>query len=226
MKYENITQAKFIDRPNRFIANIEIRGKPEICHVKNTGRCKELLISGAKIYVQESGSKTRKTKYDLISVEKNGKLVNIDSQAPNKVFAEWIRQGNLFCKEAVIKTEAKHASSRFDFYIEDKGNKSFIETKGATLEKDGIAMFPDAPTLRGVKHIQDLVGAVNEGYLAYMVFIIQMEPVFRFTPNKETHPEFADALRAAKNAGVEILAFDCIVSADAIKAKGPIEVVL
>lgn len=177
MEYKNIKQAKFLLRPNRFIANIEIGGKIEICHVKNTGRCKELLIPNAPILVRESDNNNRKTKYDLISVYKGKRLVNIDSQAPNKVFHEWMLDNNLFGEITLIKPEYKYNNSRFDFYIETAAKKIFIEVKGVTLEENGIALFPDAPTERGIRHITELCQSIRMGYEAYMVFIIQMKDV-------------------------------------------------
>lgn len=212
MEYRNIKKGIFISRPNRFIANIEIYGKVEVCHVKNTGRCKELLIPNATVFVQEIDNPKRKTKYDLISVLKEGKLINIDSQAPNKVFNEWVIK-NKFIKESFfIKPEVMYANSRFDFYIESNKRKIFVEVKGVTLEENGIALFPDAPTERGLKHIVELCKSLNDGYEAYIVFIIQMTNVLYFTPNSRMQKDFADALLEAKKQGVKIIALDCIVT--------------
>ena len=216
MKYKNIKPAKFLSRPNRFIANIEIDGKTEICHVKNTGRCKELLVPNASIFVEEVNSDTRKTKYDLISVYKGEKLVNIDSQVPNKVFYDWVKSGNLFEKVTLIKPEYIYKNSRFDFYIETEGAKSLVEVKGVTLEQNGIALFPDAPTERGLKHIRELCESMEEGYDAYIVFIIQMKDVLYFTPNIKTHRAFAEALIKAEEKGVKIIALDSYVTKDSI----------
>ena len=202
MKYENIIKARFISRPNRFIAEVEIDGNIEIAHVKNTGRCKELLMEGTTVYVQKSDNPARKTKYDLITVVKNGMLINMDSQAPNKVFGEWVSQGNFAADVDLIKPECKYGNSRFDFYIEAGGRKIFAEIKGVTLEEEGIVMFPDAPTERGVKHIKELCECVKNGYEGYIFFIIQMEQCKYFTPNKATHPEFAEALKKASECGV------------------------
>lgn len=218
MKYNNITKGIFISRPNRFIANVSINGKEEICHVKNTGRCKELLKNGACVYLQKADSSERKTKYDLITVKKEDRLVNIDSQAPNKIFYEWVKHSGFFGEPKLIKPEHKYQNSRFDFYLETEDRKIFIEVKGVTLENDGIVMFPDAPTERGVKHLKELCHAVKNGYEAYIFFIIQLSDVKYFTPNKITHPEFAEALVLAEKQGVKIKCFDCIVSENEIVA--------
>lgn len=224
MKYDNIYQAKFISRPNRFIAEVEINGKREIAHVKNTGRCKELLTEGAKVYVQYLDNPTRKTKYDLISVLKGKELINMDSQAPNKVFAKWVNDGNFIKDISLIKPECKYNNSRFDFYIESNERRIFAEIKGVTLEEDGVVMFPDAPTERGLKHIKELAECVKEGYEAYVFFIIQMENCKYFTPNRRTHKEFADALIFAKNNGVNIQALNCIVTPSKLKIDRNIQV--
>ncbi|MDD3765659.1 MAG: DNA/RNA nuclease SfsA [Eubacteriales bacterium] len=224
MIYENILAAKFLSRPNRFVANIEIDGEKHVCHVKNTGRCRELLIPGADIFVQKSENPARKTKFDLISVYKGERLVNIDSQIPNKVFEEWIRDGNLYNSISSIRPECKYGSSRFDFYIEADGKQTYVEVKGVTLELGKVAMFPDAPTERGVKHINELKNAVSEGYSALIVFIIQMENVKYFTPNVKTHKAFADALKDAYMHGVKVLALDCQVTANSIVALNEVEV--
>lgn len=218
MRYNNIKAAKFIDRPNRFIANIEIDGKREVCHVKNTGRCRELLTGNAAIFVQEFNNSVRKTKYDLISVYKGERLINMDSQAPNKVFLEWVQKGRLFENIKLIKPECKYNSSRFDFYIESEGRKIFVEVKGVTLEENNVVMFPDAPTERGLKHVNELIRCLDEGYEAYVVFVIQMSGVSYFTPNNITQREFGDALKRAEKKGVNILAVDCRVTEDTIEA--------
>lgn len=224
MEYENIQKAKFIDRPNRFIANIEINDKDEICHVKNTGRCKELLIENSTVYVQEFNSSKRKTKFDLISVFKGDRLINIDSQAPNKIFHEWALHSGFFNDILFIKPEYTYKNSRLDFYIETLKKKILVEVKGVTLENQNVAMFPDAPTLRGVKHINDLITSIDEGYEAYIFFITQMKGVVCFTPNNEMHKDFGDALAIAKEKGVNVLALDSIVTKDSIKADEFIEV--
>lgn len=224
MIYNNIKKAKFINRPNRFIANIEIDGKNEICHVKNTGRCKELLTDNSSVFVEEFDSSTRKTKYDLISVYKGERLINMDSQVPNKVFHEWVKNSGLFENITMIKPEYKYGNSRFDFYIETIDKKIFVEVKGVTLEEDGVAMFPDAPTLRGLKHINELINSVDDGFEAYVVFIIQMKDIKYFTPNNKTHRDFGEALVLAKSKGVNILALECEVTENSIEARNFVEV--
>ena len=226
MKYENIIKARFISRPNRFIAEVEIDGNIEIAHVKNTGRCKELLTEGTTVYVQKSDNPARKTKYDLITVVKNGMLINMDSQAPNKVFGEWVSQGNFAADVDLIKPECKYGNSRFDFYIEAGGRKIFAEIKGVTLEEAGIVMFPDAPTERGIKHIKELCECVKNGYEGYIFFIIQMEQCKYFTPNKATHPEFAEALKKARECGVNIKAMNCNVTKDELIILKEVEIKL
>lgn len=217
MKYENVIPAIFLSRPNRFIAEIEIDGKKELCHVKNTGRCRELLTEGARIFVQKSDNPERKTKFDLIVSQKNGMLINMDSQAPNKVFHEWMNEGNFFKNIKYIKPECKFGNSRFDFYLETDEKKIFAEIKGVTLEENGIAMFPDAPTERGLKHINELTDAVRLGYESYIFFIIQMEKCRFFVPNRKTHPEFADTLKSAGKSGVKVKALSCFVSPDELR---------
>ena len=217
MLYKKIVKGRFIERPNRFIARVDINGTMETIHVKNTGRCRELLVKDAVVYLSESDNPERKTKYDLIAVEKKreGKpslLINMDSQAPNAVAEKWLKSGALFSENAVIKREVKYGNSRFDFGITDGDEKAFLEVKGVTLEYDGTAMFPDAPTERGVKHINELIECVNKGYKAYILFVIQMKEINRFKPNEATHKEFAEALRKASKSGVTILAVDTIVT--------------
>ena len=224
MRYKYIKKAKFLSRPNRFIAHIEIDGKQEICHVKNTGRCKELLIPDARVFVQEINGDNRKTKYDLIGVYKGERLINIDSQVPNKVFHEWVMGNNFFKNIKLIRPECKYKSSRLDFYIETDLRKIFVEVKGVTLEINGVALFPDAPTERGIKHINDLCYAIDEGFEAYLVFIIQMKDVLYFAPNNETHQAFGEALINAEKHGVKIIALDCEVAADYIAARDFVEV--
>ena len=223
MKYNNISKGIFINRPNRFIANVNIDGKTEAVHVKNTGRCKELLVEGCTVYLNKSTNPLRKTAYDLIAVEKyrEGKLpllINMDSQIPNDVAVEFLRQSSLFSKTAVIKREVTFNSSRFDIYVEDGKDKAFVEVKGVTLENDGVAMFPDAPTVRGVKHIRELIDAKMMGYRAIVLFVIQMKDVACFKPNAQTHPEFAEILNKANKSGVEIYSIDCIVTKESIVA--------
>ena len=230
MKYERISMALFLERPNRFIAYAELNGKKETIHVKNTGRCAELLRPGAVIYVQESDNPERKTKWDLIAVEKEtgrGKrLINMDSQIPNRVVQEWIEAGNLFPDVSLVRPETTYGNSRFDLYVEAGDRKIFIEVKGVTLEEDGVCRFPDAPSDRAVKHLEELIRAKKEGYETYVFFVIQMKGVSYFTPNTDTHPAFAEALRRAKEAGVEILAYDCNVTPDSIVVSEPVDAVL
>jgi len=216
MKYNNILKGIFIDRPNRFIANVKIDGKIEVVHVKNTGRCKELLIPGTTVYVDKSDNPDRKTEFDLIAVCKGIELYNIDSQAPNRVFAEWVLNSDYFGDIDILKPECKYGDSRFDFYIEGNNRKIFVEVKGVTLEEDGVLMFPDAPTERGVKHLKELCKCIDDGFEAYIVFVIQTEKVKHFTPNKRTHPEFAEVLKMAEEKGVNILALNCNVTEDSL----------
>ncbi|MGI6412395.1 MAG: DNA/RNA nuclease SfsA [Syntrophomonadaceae bacterium] len=224
MKYKNIKQAKFLSRPNRFIAHIEIDGCSEICHVKNTGRCQELLIPNADIVIQEVNHPKRKTKYDLIAVYKGQRLVNIDSQVPNKVFHEWLTQSEVFPDIKLVIPEFKYGSSRLDFYLESDLRKILVEVKGVTLEEKGAALFPDAPTERGIKHLSALCHWLEQGYEAYLFFIIQMKDVRYFAPNHKTHPAFAQALKSAREQGVRIMALDCEVAADSITARRWVEV--
>lgn len=224
MLYQEIISGRFIKRPNRFIAHVEVEGNIEICHVKNTGRCRELLIPGATVYLEKSHNPARKTKYSLIGVEKGNRLINMDSQAPNKVVYEWLKAGNLTPNATLIKPETKYKNSRFDFYIETEKEKIFMEVKGVTLEENGIVRFPDAPTERGLKHIEELKQAVKEGFEAYVFFVIQMKGVKYFTPNYETHKAFGDALTKAQEAGVHILAYDCEVTNDSLKIGEEVEV--
>jgi sugar fermentation stimulation protein A len=224
MIYPNIKRAVFLDRPNRFIANIEIDGRNEVCHVKNTGRCRELLTPRADVLVQEFDTSNRKTKYDLIAAWKGDRLINMDATAPNKVFAEWAPSGGLFKNITLIKPEHGFGSSRFDFYIEADNRRAFIEVKGVTLEENGVARFPDAPTERGVKHLHELTACVEAGFDAYIVFIIQMKGIHYMEPNWATHPAFGGALRSAKRGGVCIFALDCRVTGDSILASDFVDV--
>ena len=226
MKYDNILKGKFISRPNRFIAHIEINGKVEICHVKNTGRCKELLIPNATVFVQENNNPKRKTKFSLISVIKEKRIINMDSQVPNRIVHEWLLKGNLLKDITLIKPETKYNNSRFDFYIETKNKKAFIEVKGVTLENQGIVKFPDAPTERGLKHVKELCDCKKEGYDAYIIFVVQMKNVLHFEPNVETHKEFAEALKEAQKQGVNIIAVDCDVKEDSINIIDYVKVIL
>ena len=212
MQYGKILPARFLSRPNRFVARVEAEGEELVCHVKNTGRCWELLVPGATVWLEESPNPSRKTKFDLIAVEKGDRLINMDAQAPNKVFGEWAAAGGFREGLTLLRPETTYGSSRFDFYWESSKSRGFVEVKGATLEEDGVVRFPDAPTLRGVKHLDELVKAHKAGYEAAVCFVIQMENVRWFAPNDVTHPEFGQALRRAAQAGVEILAMDCAVT--------------
>lgn len=222
MKYRNIVKGTFVSRPNRFIAHIIIDGKEEICHVKNTGRCKELLTPGAEVFCEKSENPNRKTAFDLIAVYKGKRLINMDSQAPNDVAEEYLSE--LFPNASLIKREQVYEDSRFDFYIENNGRKIFVEVKGVTLEKDGVVLFPDAPTQRGLKHLKGLQKWVSEGNDGIVLFIVQMSDTKYFTPNKETHPEFALQLEEAKNQGVDVIAVECEVTPDTLKATKKIQV--
>lgn len=227
MKYDNIIVGSFIKRPNRFIAHVKLGEEERICHVKNTGRCKELFIPGVPAGVVFCGQHPhRKTQYDLVSVKKQGRWVNIDSQMANHAAEEWLKTGALFSQDAYFKREVAYGNSRFDFYIEDKKRKVFLEVKGVTLEENGIARFPDAPTLRGVKHIEELIHCMEDGYEAYLLLIIQMKGVSEWRPNWKTHREFGRTLLKAKNKGLHILAKDCQVEAGMIKVDQPVKVVL
>ncbi len=214
LQYNVAIPGIFIDRPNRFIAHVEIDGEAETVHVKNTGRCRELLNPGAEVYLTEPGTPGRKTRYDLIAVRKaNGILFNIDSQAPNKVVKEWL-SGQEFDR---IVPEYTYGNSRIDFYME-RGNDHFLmEVKGCTLEIDGIGYFPDAPTERGVKHLYELIRAAQEGYRTFAAFVIQMDGVTEVRPNIKTHPEFGTALAAARDAGVQVLMLPCHVETDSLQ---------
>ena len=224
MHYQKIHPARFLARPNRFVARVELAGREELCHVKNTGRCRELLVPGAVVYLEESGNPSRKTKYDLVAVEKGDRLINMDAQAPNQVFREWVREGNWVPDLTLLRPETKYGASRFDFYWESPGRRGFVEVKGVTLEEDGVVRFPDAPTLRGVKHLEELAAARAAGYEAAVCFVIQMQDVRWLEPNDATHPEFGAALRRAAAAGVEVLALDCAVTPDSLALRRPVEV--
>ncbi len=226
MYYLNIRQGTFRERPNRFIAYVDIDGCRETVHVKNTGRCAELLLPGATVYVQKADHSERKTKWDLIAVKKGGRIVNMDSQIPNKLVKEWLEEGNLFGRIERIRPEYTYGNSRFDLYVEADGKKIFIEVKGVTLEEDGVVRFPDAPSERAVKHVEELKAAVKEGYEAYVFFVVQMEGVRYFTPNIDTHPAFGAALSDAADHGVHVVAYDCEVESDTIHIAKEVPVVL
>lgn len=225
MQYKNIVPGVFLNRPNRFIAHIEIAGKEEICHVKNTGRCRELLPKDASVWCEKSDNPTRKTAYDLIAVQKGTRLINMDSQAPNAAAKEWLEQGGLG-KINNLRPESRQGDSRFDFSFTKDGVPCFLEVKGVTLEIDGVCAFPDAPTIRGVKHLRELTQLVKEGYRAYILFVIQMTNVKYLHPNDATDPEFGKALREAAAAGVMVLAMDCAVTPDSMTLKSPVAIQL
>ena len=223
MQYKNIVPGIFLKRPNRFIAHIEIDGKEEICHVKNTGRCRELLPSGECVWCEKSNNPTRKTAYDLITVRKGNRLINMDSQAPNAAAKEWLENGGLGSIEN-LRPESRHGESRFDFSFTKDGIPCFLEVKGVTLETDGVCAFPDAPTTRGAKHLRELTQLAKNGYGAYILFVIQMSDVAYLHPNDATDPDFGKALREAADAGVKILAMDCAITPDTMEIHSPVEV--
>ena len=232
MVYGKILPGVFQARPNRFIAHVEMGGRLEVCHVKNTGRCRELLVPGVKVWLEESANPARKTKYDLIAVEKarpeGPLLINMDAQAPNKVFGEWAAAGGLGFVPTLLRPETTYGNSRFDYYWEwsqeGEARRGFWEVKGVTLEEGGTARFPDAPTLRGVKHLEELVLAHGAGCEAGVCFLVQMEGMGCVEPNDATHPEFGAALRRAARAGVEVLALECAVEPGRLKVKGPVPI--
>ncbi|NBJ89725.1 DNA/RNA nuclease SfsA [Acutalibacter sp. 1XD8-36] len=224
MTYEKVIPGIFKSRPNRFIAHVETAEGLEVCHVKNTGRCRELLVEGARVYLSESGNPARKTRFDLVAVEKGHLLINMDSQAPNKVAAEYMP--DLLPGLTLLRPETKFGSSRFDFYAEAAGEKWFVEVKGVTLERGGLTLFPDAPTLRGAKHLRELCGCIKEGYRACALFVVQMSGVRGFTPNFETDPEFAKALIEAGNSGVRLEAVDCFVTPESLSIRHKLPILL
>ena len=247
MTYEHIVAGTFISRPNRFIAHVETGNRTVVCHVKNTGRCRELLIPGVTVILEfhpDAVLSGRKTEYDLIGVYKNGLLINMDSQAPNKAAWEWLVSlgGGQYTEKNHyplgsyvpfdIRREATHGDSRFDlaFSLRNRDTKAvspaFMEVKGVTLEENGLALFPDAPTKRGIKHLKGLIRAHEEGYEAYVLFVIQMKGIRGFTPNDITHPAFGETLRQAREAGVHVLAYDCLVTPDTMTVDSPVKVML
>ncbi len=226
MRYREILEGRFESRPNRFIAYVNMAGKREKVHVKNTGRCRELLTDQAEVYLDKSDNPKRSTAYDLVAVKKGSRLINMDSQAPNKAVEEWLLKGGLFPDIVSVKPESQYHNSRFDFYVETPKDKVFIEVKGVTLEQEDVVLFPDAPSQRAVKHIHELAEAVKAGYRAYIIFVVQMENVKYFTPNRKTHPEFAQALLEASRAGVKVLAWDCLVTPDSMEINRQVPVKL
>ena len=223
MRYDSMVPGTFLARPNRFIAHVKIGGREEVCHVKNTGRCKELLPAGAKVWCQQFDNPNRKTKFDLITVQKGERLINMDSQAPNRAAKEWLEAGGLG-EISELKGEYTHGDSRFDFSFLKEGKQCFLEVKGVTLENDGVCAFPAAPTERGVKHLRGLTKLAKEGYGAYVLFVIQMADVVYLHPNDTTDPAFGKALREAVEAGVQVLAVDCAVTEDSMVVRNPVEV--
>ena len=226
MRYSHVITGIFGSRPNRFIAYCEVGGNTERCHVKNTGRCRELLVNGAKVYLSISDNPKRSTRYDLIAVMKGGRLINMDSQIPNDVAEEGLHKIPMFSDVTDIRREFTYGDSRIDIMAEGSGKKYLIEVKGVTLEDNGVVRFPDAPTERGVKHIKELVKSLKDNYIPCLLFVIQMDDVRYFEPNRSTDPAFADALKEAAEAGVNILAYTCTVTPDSIELKDPVEVVL
>ncbi|HRU97173.1 MAG TPA: DNA/RNA nuclease SfsA [Ruminococcus sp.] len=231
MRYRKVIPGRFISRPDRFTAIVMIGGSEEKVHVKNTGRCRELLLPDASVYLAEADNPDRRTRYDLIAVEKvldDGSkiLINMDSQAPNKAAGEWLRSGGLFGEGASVRSEVRYRDSRFDFYIEQGERRIFLEVKGVTLEREGVAMFPDAPTERGLKHVRELAECINEGYEAYVLFVIQMKGMHLFRPNNATHPQFGEALAEAQRRGVNIAAYDCIVEPYSMTIDSSVDVLL
>lgn len=228
MRYTQVIEGRFCRRPNRFIAVVEIDGQEETVHVKNTGRCRELLLPGVRVFLAVSDNPARKTRYDLVGVEKQCKsgplTINMDSQAPNAAVEEWLQGSGLFPAGAVIRREVTHGGSRFDFYVEYDEKRAFLEVKGVTLEQDGVALFPDAPTERGVKHLRELAACVAEGFEAYVLFVVQMKGMRVLRPNDSTHLAFGEALRQAAKAGVTVLAMDCRVTRDSMTIDAPVPV--
>ena len=225
MTYSNMTPGSFLSRPNRFIAHVDIDGQTEVVHVKNTGRCRELLPAGARVWCRKADNPARKTKYDLITVQKGDRLINMDSQAPNAAAREWLLSGGLGPVEN-LRAETFHGDSRFDFSFTLKEKPCFLEVKGVTLETDGVCAFPDAPTQRGARHLRGLTEAAREGFGAYVLFVIQMSDVLYLHPNDATDPDFGAALREAAENGVKILAMDCNVTVDSMTIRKPVPVKL
>ena len=222
VRYGNTVRGTFVSRPNRFIAKVLVEGKEETVHVKNTGRCREILVPGTQVVLEDSCNPTRKTRYDLIAAYKGGNLINIDSQSPNKAFGEFITESGIFGGTPAVHPEYSHGDSRFDFYIESEGRRIFVEVKGVTREFDGVCMFPDAPTERGLKHLRGLERCVEEGYEAYLALVVQMKGMHVFVPDYETHPEFGREMERAEEMGVGILVYDCVVTEDSMYVDSPV----
>lgn len=226
MRYQHVIPGRFIDRPNRFIAHVETENGIQRVHVKNTGRCRELLLPGVTVYLEQGTSPNRKTPYDLIAVEKGDRLINMDSQAPNKVFGEWAAAGGFLPEVTAVRGEYRYGDSRLDFCMETAKGLHLVEVKGVTLEENGVARFPDAPTERGIKHIHELRKAVESGLDATLFFVVQMNNIHSVSPNDATHPAFGTALRQAAAAGVRVLAYDCDVTPDSLAIGQPVPVIL
>lgn len=226
MHYKNVISGRFLARPNRFIAHVETTEGVQICHVKNTGRCRELLVPGATVYLEPGRTPGRRTAFDLIAVEKGDLLINMDAQAPNRVFEEWAAAGGFSPDVTAVRREVSWGESRLDFCLETSRGPHLVEVKGVTLEDNGAARFPDAPTERGVKHILELTRAVGEGLDATLFFVVQVENIHSVTPNDETHPAFGEALRFAASQGVNVCAYDCLVTPDSIAIRRPVPVIL
>lgn len=226
MQYHDVISGRFLRRPNRFIAYVETEAGIQVCHVKNTGRCRELLVPGATVYLEKAQNPSRKTAYDLIAVEKGERLINMDAQAPNRVFDEWVRTGAFLPELTQVHSEYVYGESRLDFCLESGERTHLVEVKGVTLEENGVARFPDAPTERGIKHIRELQRAVTEGMDATLFFVVQMENIHAVMPNDATHPAFGEALRTAAAAGVQVCAYDCAVSPDSLMIRKPVPVIL
>ena len=224
MRYQTVTAGIFLRRPNRFVAQVEMAGEIQTVHVKKTGRCRELLVPGARVYLAESGNPARKTRFDLIAVEKGSRLIFLDAQAPNQVFGEWAEAGGFLRAATAVRREVRYGDSRLDFCLETPAGPHYVEVKGVTLEENGSCRFPDAPTERGVKHLLELQRAVERGCAATLFFVVQMADVESVAPNDETHPAFGEALRRAAQAGVGVLAYDCVVTPDSIRMGQPVPV--
>lgn len=226
MRYSNIVSGEFVSRPNRFIANVEINGQLKVCHVKNTGRCKELLLPGVEVFLEHSSNPDRKTEYDLVAVRKGKRLINMDSQAPNKAVLEWLLSEKPFGEDMVPFPESAWGGSRFDFMLksEKTDRKLYLEVKGCTLERDGVALFPDAPTERGVKHLRELMRCREEGMEAAVMILIQMERIKYFTPNYATHREFGDMMKQAQQKGVTLLCYNSKVTPESLTVNAPVEI--
>jgi sugar fermentation stimulation protein A len=226
MLYQAITRGIFLDRPNRFIAHVETAEGVQTVHVKNTGRCRELLVPGTTVYLERGTNPARKTPYDLVAVETGNRLINMDAQAPNRVFAEWAASGGFRPDVAAVRPEFRYGESRLDFCLETPAGPHLVEVKGVTLEENGFARFPDAPTERGIKHIHELQRAAAEGFAATLFFVVQMENIHSVAPNDDTHPAFGETLREAAAHGVQVLAYDCAVTPDSLAIRRPVPVIL